>query len=303
MITVNNISKKYNEHQALSHVSFKIPSGEIFGLLGPNGAGKTSLIRIINQIIPSDEGSITIDGEELQRKHILKVGYLPEERGLYKKMTVASQLLYFAELRGLETKDAKRKLDNWLDRLKITHLKEKKLETLSKGMQQKVQFIAAVIHDPGLIILDEPFSGFDPVTAEIIKENILALNQQGATIIISTHRMESVDELCQSIVLINKSKKVLEGKVSDIKKAFKDSVFSISYEGKKELLEDNQKVRILSHSTITENEHNLMVKISEGYKSTDFINELVLRNLSLISYNEVIPSMNDIFIKTVNNIS
>lgn len=303
MISIDNISKRYAGHQALDRVSFKIPSQEIFGLLGPNGAGKTSLLRIINQIIQSDEGSVTINGELLEQKHIRKIGYLPEERGLYKKMEVAYQLLYLAQLRGLSLYDAKQNLNKWLDKLQISTIRDKKLESLSKGMQQKVQFIAAVIHEPSLIILDEPFSGFDPVTAELIKENILALNQQGATIIISTHRMESVEELCNSIVLINKSKKVLEGKVSEIREAFKDATYSLVYEGDKEAVSSNRRVSVLSHQTINGHQHSLIVKLGEEGAPRDFINEFLSKKISLVSFNEVVPSMNDIFIKTVNFIN
>lgn len=302
MLAIKNITKNYSGFKALDNVSFEIPSKEIFGLLGPNGAGKTTLLRIINQILQPDQGTILMDGEILQPKHIRSIGYLPEERGLYKKMSVEAQLLYLAQLRGLSHDQAKKNLDHWLDRLLITEWRNKKLENLSKGMQQKVQFIAAVIHNPGLIILDEPFTGFDPVTAEIIRQNILDLNKQGATIIISTHRMESVEQLCNSIVLINKSRKVLEGKVSEIREAFKESTYSITYKGASGILNQNKRTSVLSEQH-TDNINSLVVRLAEQYTTNEFIRDSMLQDIDLVNFDEVTPSMNEIFIKTVNLIN
>src|SRR5690606_30759373 len=211
MLEIHNIIKQYAEHRALDDVSMTIPAGKIFGLLGPNGAGKTSLIRIINQITAPDEGHILFDGQPLSPDHIAQIGYLPEERGLYKKMEVGEQMIYLAQLKGFSKQQAKARLDHWFERLDMKAWWKKKIEDLSKGMQQKVQFIATVLHEPKLIILDEPFSGFDPINAQIIQDEILKLNQEGATIIYSTHRMETVEELCDHIALINKSKKILDG--------------------------------------------------------------------------------------------
>src|SRR5690606_5931624 len=213
MLEIKNIVKQYAKHRALDDVSMHVQKGKIFGLLGPNGAGKTSLIRIINQITAPDSGEVIFDGEKLNSEHIGRIGYLPEERGLYKKMEIGEQMLYLAQLKGLKRADAIQKIKYWFQKMEMETWWNKKIEELSKGMQQKVQFVATVIHQPDLIILDEPFSGFDPINANIIKEEILALNRNGATIIFSTHRMESVEELCDSIILINKSKKILDGKV------------------------------------------------------------------------------------------
>src|SRR5690554_5142843 len=232
MLEVKDIVKQYAKHLALDHVSFTINKGSIFGLLGPNGAGKTSLIRIINQITAPDHGEILFNGEILSEKHISKIGYLPEERGLYKKMLIGEQMLYLAQLKGLSKDDAVERIKHWFERMEMETWWNKRVEDLSKGMQQKVQFVATVIHEPDLIILDEPFTGFDPVNVEVIKNEIINLNKKGATIIFSTHRMESVEELCDSIVLINKSKKLLDGKVSEIKNAYRKHHYLIKYNGK-----------------------------------------------------------------------
>lgn len=299
MLQIKNITKQYTNQLALDNVSFNIPPKEIFGLLGPNGAGKTTLLRIINQILPTDKGSVMIGDEKLQPKHIRKIGYLPEERGLYKKMPVEGQLLYLSQLRGLSHGEAKKQADYWLKKLFISDLKNKKLEQLSKGMQQKVQFIAAVIHKPELIILDEPFTGFDPVTAELIKENILELNQNGATIILSTHRMESVEKLCNSIVLINKSKKVLEGSVRDLKEAFKDSSYSFCYKGSLNHLLTNKGITILSKEVVN-NVNQVAIKTNGLYTADQFLKDSLNEHIQLVSFNEIIPSMNDVFIKAVD---
>src|SRR5690606_17625413 len=230
MLEIENIVKQYSNHRALDDVSLSVPKGSIFGLLGPNGAGKTSLIRIINQITAPDSGEIYFDGEKLQPKHIERIGYLPEERGLYKKMRIGEQLLYLSQLRGLSRSTAVQNIRYGFEKLEIESWWDKKVEGLSKGMQQKVQFVATVVHEPDLIILDEPFSGFDPLNTQIIQQEIIELNRKGATIIYSTHRMESVEEMCDSIALINKSKKILDGPVRDIKKAYQNQTYRILFE-------------------------------------------------------------------------
>ncbi len=231
MLEIKNIVKQYEAHLALDDVSMHIPKGSVFGLLGPNGAGKTSLIRIINQITAADSGEILFNSEKLNPNHISKIGYLPEERGLYKKMEIGEQVLYLSQLKGLSKAEASKRAKYWFEKMEIQSWWTKKVEELSKGMQQKVQFIATVIHEPELLILDEPFSGFDPVNAEIIKDEFLELNKKGCTIIFSSHRMESVEQLCDRIALINKSKKILEGTVEEIQNQYKDNSYSLSIKG------------------------------------------------------------------------
>ncbi|MGB5931087.1 MAG: ATP-binding cassette domain-containing protein, partial [Cyclobacteriaceae bacterium] len=231
ILDVNHLTKRYSEHTALSDVSLSVPKNSIFGLLGPNGAGKTTLIRIITQIIVPDEGEVLIDGEPLHPDHIKVIGYLPEERGLYKKMKVGDQLLYLARLKGLEKSDALGRIKKWLKKLDMMEWANKNIEDLSKGMQQKIQFIATVVHEPSLIILDEPFSGFDPVNANLIKDEILELREKGASIIFSTHRMESVEELCDHIALINKSTKILDGPKREIKEAHRTNTYIAEHTG------------------------------------------------------------------------
>ena len=227
MLSIRHIVKQYAGQRALDDVSIEIEKGKIFGLLGPNGAGKTSLIRIINQITAPDSGEILFNGEKLNQSHIERIGYLPEERGLYKKMEIGEQIVYLARLKGLSQQEALKRVKFWFTKLGIESWWNKKIEELSKGMQQKAQFVSTVLHEPELIILDEPFSGFDPVNAEIIKNEILELNRKGSTIIFSTHRMESVEVLCDSIALINKAKKILDGRVRDIRKAYRNNIFML----------------------------------------------------------------------------
>ena len=231
ILSAKNIVKRYSSHTALDDVTLEIPNQSIFGLLGPNGAGKTSLIRIITQITGPDSGEIIFGGEKLSQKHIGQIGYLPEERGLYKKMEVGEQALYLAQLKGMSKAEAKKKLKLWFEKFEIDTWWNKKVEELSKGMQQKVQFIVTVLHEPKLLILDEPFSGFDPINANIIKNEILHLKKQGSTILFSTHNMGSVEELCDNIALINKSKKILDGSVKDIRKQFKSNIYEIEFSG------------------------------------------------------------------------
>src|ERR1700712_5705789 len=233
MLSIRHIVKQYAGHTALSDVSLEVETGHIFGLLGPNGAGKTSLIRIINQITAPDSGEIYFDGERLNQSHINRIGYLPEERGLYKKMEIGEQMIYLARLKGLTRDEATKRLKAWFEKLGMETWWKKKIEELSKGMQQKAQFVATVLHEPDLIILDEPFSGFDPVNAEVIKDEILELNRKGATILFSTHRMESVEELCDSIALINLSHKILDGKVKAIRKSYRNNTYLVEYTGEK----------------------------------------------------------------------
>src|SRR5882757_9588732 len=231
MLSIRHIEKQYAGHKALSDVSLEVESGQIFGLLGPNGAGKTSLIRIINQITAPDSGEVYFDGERLNQSHIERIGYMPEERGLYKKMEIGEQMIYLARLKGLSRDEATKRLKYWFEKLEIQSWWNKKVEELSKGMQQKAQFVATVLHEPDLIILDEPFSGLDPVNAEIIKDEILELNRKGATILFSTHRMESVEELCDSIALIHKSHKILDGTVKGIRNSYRNATYLIEYNG------------------------------------------------------------------------
>ena len=291
-----NVRKAYANHVALDGVSLAIPEGSIFGLLGPNGAGKTSLIRIITQITGADEGEIRFRGERLNPSHIGQIGYLPEERGLYKKMKVGEQLLYLAQLRGLDRAEAVRRIKRWLDRLDLKEWAQKNVEDLSKGMQQKVQFIATVLHEPRLIILDEPFSGFDPINANLIKDEILALRDQGATIIFSTHRMESVEELCDSIALINKSHKVLDGPVSEIKNQFKTNTYEL--EGKGRLLLTHPDFEVLEQKE-RENGHVFArIQIHAGATPNDLL-RFAMTQLEVQAFRERIPSINEIFIRRV----
>ena len=297
MLSIRNIVKQYANHRALNDVSMEIEKGAIFGLLGPNGAGKTSLIRIINQITAPDQGEIWFNGEKLNPSHISRIGYLPEERGLYKKMKIGDQMLYLARLKGLSTSEATKRIKYWFEKMEMQTWWHKKVEDLSKGMQQKVQFVATVVHDPELLILDEPFSGFDPVNAEIIKDEILKLNRKGATIIFSTHRMESVEQLCHSIALLNKSRKILEGSVRGIKNSYRNNVFRISYLGNELPAANPEMFELMSHS------HNgeymtITIKIKDGKTANDVLYVLLAR-FQITEVSEVIPSINDIFIRNV----
>jgi len=299
MLEVKDIVKQYAKHRALDRVSFQINEGSIFGLLGPNGAGKTSLIRIINQITAPDSGEITLKGETLSQRHISKIGYLPEERGLYKKMMIGEQLLYLAQLKGLSKTDAIARIKIWFEKMDMQTWWDKKVEDLSKGMQQKVQFVATVIHEPELIILDEPFSGFDPVNVDIIKNEIIDLNRKGATIIFSTHRMESVEELCDSIVLIDKSKKILDGKVSEIKNRFRNNHYVIKYNGTIPLInpEANNLFRIVSLRS-QENETKATIEILEHHRINEVLGYLITQ-VEIKELVEIVPSIHDIFVKQV----
>ena len=304
VLSVEGVSKTYGKFTALNNVSISVPKGSVFGLLGPNGAGKTSLIRIINQITLPDSGKILLNGENLQPHHVLDIGYLPEERGLYKRMKIGEQAIYLAQLKGMPYNEAKKKLQYWFEKFEITDWWNKKIEELSKGMAQKVQFIVTVMHAPKLLIFDEPFSGFDPINANLIKDEILQLRDEGATIIFSTHRMESVEELCDYIALIDKSNKILDGKLNDIKQEFKTNQFEVglSCENKELLLQDiNSKFNIENSPAISFNED---LRLTVSLKDTESSNDLIqfLNNKAQIThFTEVIPSANDIFLKAVAN--
>lgn len=297
ILTISDVRKEYHNHTALSGVSLTIPKGSIYGLLGPNGAGKTSLIRIITQITGADSGKILFEGEELAPKHISQIGYLPEERGLYPKMKVGEQLIYLGRLKGIPKEEIQKKLKYWLTTFQMKEWWNKEVGGLSKGMQQKVQFVATVLHDPKLLILDEPFSGFDPINANLLKDEILKLQQKGTTVIFSTHRMESVEELCDTIALINKSHKIFEGKKADIKMAHRTHIFEIQTD--KPILESGNSFTILKHSKETDFKNYITsVKINEDAAKNALLQELVT-NYEIISMQEKLPSINDIFIKMV----
>jgi len=304
ILVAKNVTKTYGGHTALSNISLQIPENCIYGLLGPNGAGKTSFIRIINQITQQDSGDIWLNGEPLAPKHIATIGYLPEERGLYKSMKVGEQALYLAQLKGLSKNEAKTRLKYWFDRLNIGDWWDKKIQELSKGMAQKIQFVVTVLHQPKLLIFDEPFSGFDPINANIIKDEILRLKENGTSIIFSTHRMESVEELCEYIALIHKSEKILDGKLSDIKKAYKNNIFNVGIQvnGEVEALMQSlkQQFNILS-SDIDVLENQLNFKVQLPSSSTGHILAELSKVSNINKFEETIPSANDIFIQTVNN--
>ncbi|RAV29958.1 ABC transporter ATP-binding protein [Sinomicrobium soli] len=304
MLEVNDVSKKYGSYTALDNVSLQIPKGSIFGLLGPNGAGKTSLIRIINQITYPDRGTVLFDGKPLNPEHIARIGYLPEERGLYKSMKVGEQALYLARLKGLSSGEARERLRYWFDRLEIGDWWNKKIQELSKGMAQKIQFVVTVLHRPSLLIFDEPFSGFDPINANLIKDEILHLRDQGATVIFSTHRMESVEELCDDIALINKSKKLLEGRLVDIKKQYRSNTFEVGLDVPDRTAiraEIAQKFRVADASFKSlSDEVKLRIHLPDDHAPNDLLAYLV--NLGVVThFVEVIPSVNDIFIRTVKD--
>jgi ABC-2 type transport system ATP-binding protein len=299
--TANNITKQFASHKALDDVSITVPAGSIFGLLGPNGAGKTTFIRIVNQIIAPDSGEVFIRGKKLQPADIEKIGYLPEERGLYKKMNVGEQALYLSRLKGLSRPEAIKRLKYWFEKFEITGWWNRKVEELSKGMQQKVQFLVTIIHEPELLIFDEPFSGFDPINVNLLKEEILELSKKGATIIFSTHNMASVEELCDHIALINNSRKILDGNVWEIKKTYKTNSFEIHYTGFEGSLDSilPSAFEILDQSK--ENEHEkALVRLPEGAATNDLLKTL-LPHVTIVSLKEIIPSMNDIFIRTVTD--
>ena len=297
LIQCKNVSKSFGEKVALDNVSVDIPKGKIFGLLGPNGAGKTTLIRIINRITIPNSGQVIFDGRPITQEDVEKIGYLPEERGLYRKMNVGDQAMYLAQLKGMSAKDAAAELKKWFVRFGIQSWWNKKVEELSKGMAQKVQFITTVVHKPSLLILDEPFSGFDPVNAQLIREEILRLKEEGATIILSTHNMESVEELCDNIALINKSKVVIAGGVDEIRHKYGNNNVEVIYTSE-EPLADAQSFRVLSDSDDA-GRHTAVLELAGDAGSNDALKDLLTQGVTVNSFKELVPRMNDIFIKLV----
>jgi len=297
-----NIVKEYSGHRALDNVSVKVPKQSIFGLLGPNGAGKTSLIRIINQITAPDSGEILIDGKPLQREHVSQIGYLPEERGLYKKMKIGEQAVYLAQLKGMPKKQAKQELMLWFKKFEIDTWWNKTVDELSKGMAQKIQFITTVVHRPQLLILDEPFSGFDPINTNLVKSEILKLRDEGATIILSTHNMGSVEEICDNIALINNSKKILGGKVSDVKEQFSEEKYIIEFKGTGVAFANAVwgGWEMVNNKQLGEHHAIATIKLTRGTQLNDFLKGII-NSVEIQSVNKVIPDMNEIFIRAVEN--
>ena len=299
IINCSNITKKFGKFTALNSVSLDIPKGEIFGLLGPNGAGKTTLIRIINQITLPDSGELLFNGAPIRPDAVESIGYLPEERGLYKKMKVGEQAIYLARLKGMSTREATAQLKEWFVKFGIQGWWDKKVEELSKGMAQKIQFITTVMHKPQLLILDEPFSGFDPVNVNLIRKEILALKEAGTTIILSTHNMESVEELCDSIALINKSNLVVTGKVDDIRRQYGNNHVEVIYRGTQPVEVAMAPVTVVSDEEFKGN-RRAVLDVQKGATSARILGELIKGN-DIVSYQELMPRMNDIFIKLVTN--
>jgi ABC-2 type transport system ATP-binding protein len=301
LLVAKEVTKQFGNHIALNKVSLEIPQNSIYGLLGPNGAGKTTLIRIINQITYPDTGRVFFDGEQLRPHHIAHIGYLPEERGLYKSMRVGEQVLYLAQLKGLSKQEAKERLAYWFDRLEIGDWWNKKIQELSKGMAQKIQFVVTVLHQPKLLIFDEPFTGFDPINANAIKREILHLKENGTTIIFSTHRMESVEELCDHIALIHRSEKLLEGRLADIKKAYKNNIFKVDLESDRQelLIKDISATYEISGTVIDPNDGRIKfyVRLPSG-NTGKFLSEVATKS-NISSFVETIPTASDIFIRTI----
>lgn len=304
LLVADSVSKSFGNFKALNEVSIAVPKGSIFGLLGPNGAGKTTLIRIINQITMPDEGKVQLDGQPLKPEHIRDIGYLPEERGLYKSMKVGEQALYLAQLKGMSKSEAKSRLKYWFDKLDIGDWWNKKIQELSKGQAQKIQFVVTVLHRPKLLIFDEPFSGFDPINANLIKDEILQLRDEGATVIFSTHRMESVEELCDHIALIHKSNKILDGKLNDIKRQFKTNTFEVGLQSNNStsvIAEIKEQFEVLPATFKNLNDDiKLNIKIDASTSSNDLLSFLASK-AEVHHFVEVIPTANDIFIQTVKN--
>ena len=302
IIEIKNVRKSFSNHVALNNLSLKVPKGSIFGLLGPNGAGKTSLIRIINQITAPDSGKILIEGSPLKREHIKDIGYLPEERGLYKKMKVGDQAMYFAQLKGMNKKEAKSKLLYWFEKFEINNWWNNKIEDLSKGMAQKIQFITTVIHEPKLLILDEPFSGFDPINTNLVKQEILDLKHKGTSVILSTHNMNSVEEICDNIALIDQSNKILEGKVDELKEQFSEGLWEITFKGN--VVSFANSVwggwTLVNQEQLSENIFKSTIQLADKLKLNDFIKGII-DSVEIVEITKVIPSMNDVFIKAVKD--
>lgn len=305
ILEVKNVVKQYGSYTALNNVSLQVPKGSIYGLLGPNGAGKTSLIRIINQITMPDSGEVLLDGEKLNPAHIAHIGYMPEERGLYKSMKVGEQALYLAQLKGLSKKEAKKQLDYWFEKLEIQGWWNKKIQELSKGMAQKIQFVVTVLHQPKLLIFDEPFSGFDPVNANLIKDEILGLRDKGATIIFSTHRMESVEELCDDIALIHQSNKLIEGRLHDVQRQYRTNTFEVGIAQADvehffaDMSLNTRYITEKANFRTLNDELKLQIAIPDGATSRELLSYLMQKG-DVTHFVEKIPSVNDIFIQTVS---
>jgi ABC-2 type transport system ATP-binding protein len=298
LIELHNLKKYYATQKAVDGISFTIEKGSIFGLLGPNGAGKTTLLRMITGIFFPDEGEIIFDGKKFDPVNdTVHIGYMPEERGLYKKMKIGEQALYLARLKGLSKSEAMEKIKQWFVRLEMQTWWNKKVEDLSKGMSQKLQFVITVLHEPKMIILDEPFSGLDPVNTNIIKEEIYNLSKKGSTIIFSTHRMEQVEEICDHIVLMNKGQKILDGTVKKVKNDFKENLFSVGFE---EIPSLNGSAPF---DVVVTKDHSYVVKIKDGYKPNDVLRYFLQQNINIYSFNEILPTLNDIFIRLVEGTS
>lgn len=302
ILEVKNVVKQYGDYTALNNVSLQVPKGSIYGLLGPNGAGKTSLIRIINQITLPDSGEVILDGEKLSPHHVQHIGYMPEERGLYKTMKVGEQALYLAQLKGLSKKEAKKQLQYWFEKLEIQGWWNKKIQELSKGMAQKIQFVVTVLHQPKLLIFDEPFSGFDPVNANLIKDEILELKKKGATIIFSTHRMESVEEMCDDIALIHKSNKLIEGKLVDVKKEHRTNSFEVGVlsDNVERLMYELTQQFTLQQTNFKSLNDELKLEVQIGNQTPNALLNILTQNGQVTHFVEKIPSVNDIFIQTVS---
>jgi ABC-2 type transport system ATP-binding protein len=295
LLEVQNLKKYFATQKAVDDISFTVEKGSIFGLLGPNGAGKTTLIRMITGIFYPDEGQITFDGKKFDPiNDVLHIGYMPEERGLYKKMKIGEQATYLAQLKGLSKKDAIEKIKEWFVKFEMQSWWTKKVEDLSKGMSQKLQFVTTVLHEPKLIILDEPFSGLDPVNSNLIKDEIYKLAKRGSTIIFSTHRMEQVEEICDHIILVNKGQKILDGTVKGVKNQFKENLFNVGFETLPTNLNGNPPFEMVGSK-----DYSFVVKIKDGNKPNDVLNYFLQQQSDIVSFNEILPSLNDIFIKLV----
>jgi len=300
LLRAQDVDKRFANHLALDKVNISVPENSIYGLLGPNGAGKTTLIRIINRITAPDSGEIYLGGRPLQPDDVHNIGYLPEERGLYKKMKVGEQALYLAQLKGLSKRDALKRLRYWFEKFEIQAWWDKKVEELSKGMQQKVQFITTVIHEPKLLIFDEPFSGFDPINAQMLKQEILDMKANGATIIFSTHNMSTVEDLCDHITLINKSKNILEGQIDDIRNQYKSNIYEVLFNGESEKLQSslNEHYEVVDKLKVN-GKDAVRIKLLHQTNKNELLS-LIIPTVEILSFNEVMPSMNDIFINVVN---
>ncbi len=293
ILEINNVHKQYANHKAVNGVTFSVPEGCIFGLLGPNGAGKTSLIRIITGITKADQGDVILDGGKLDARHPSKIGYMPEERGLYKKMKVAEHLMYLARLKGMSKPDASNAINHWMEKFDINTWRNKKVEELSKGMQQKIQFISTVIHQPRVLILDEPFSGLDPINANLMKDEIYELKSKGTSIILSTHRMEQVEEICEYMVLINQGENVLDGSVTEVKNRFKENLFKIKYKGD---LPDSLPNNI---KEISRKSGEIVIQVQDEKDSNSYLDSLIRKGIYIQLFEEILPSVNEIFINVV----